>query len=34
MGMYSSNGKYNTDYDSSEEEDDPEYWRVGESQER
>jgi hypothetical protein len=34
MGTYSNDGKYNIDYDSSKEEDDPEYWRVGESQER
>jgi hypothetical protein len=33
MGMYSSNGKYSTNCDSSEEEDDPECWRIGESQE-
>ena len=26
MGMYSSDGMYSTDYDSSEEEDDPEYY--------
>jgi hypothetical protein len=31
--MYSSDGKYNTDCDSSEEDDDLEYLRVGESQE-
>ena len=34
MGTYSSDGKYNTDCDSNKEEDDPEYWWVGESQER
>jgi hypothetical protein len=33
MGTYSSDGKYSTDYDSSEEKDDPEYWRVSELQE-
>jgi hypothetical protein len=34
MGTYSSDGKYSTDHDSSEEEDDQEYRRVDESQER